>query len=112
MRRSSACSSCRPAGSCAVRALRNKRLRACRLGPRRRIGLSLVLSLVWAPSCWCCARQLGLPLLTLAQDCRTSLTSCRQGAVALVWGIARTAWAYAVLLRARRSEGVAQIATT
>ena len=97
-----------------VRALRNGSLPTGRLGPRWRIGLSLVLSLAWAvPVLVLAPKQLGLPLLTLAQGLPDiAYLLLASGAVALVWGIARTAWAYAVLHGARRSEGTAQIATT
>jgi hypothetical protein len=58
-------------------------------------------------------RQLGLPLLTLAQGLPDiAYLLLASGAVALVWGIARTAWAYAVLRGARRSEPTVQVATT
>jgi hypothetical protein len=97
-----------------VRALRSGRRRARWLGPRWRIGLSLVLSLGWAALVLVLApRQLGLPLLTLAQGLPDiAYLLLASGAVALVWGIARTAWAYAVLRGARRSEPTAQIATS
>ena len=65
-----------------------------------------VLVLVLVP------KQLGLPLLTLAQGLPDlAYLLLVSGAVALVWGIARTAWAYAVLHGARRGEATAQIAT-
>ena len=82
-----------------VRALRNGRLRAGRLGPRRRVGISLVLSLGWAFLVLVLVpRQFGLPLLTLAQGLPDlAYLLLVSGAVALVWGIARTAWACAVL---------------
>ena len=66
-----------------------------------------VLVLVLVP------KQLGLPLLTLAQGLPDlAYLLLASGAVALVWGIVRTVWAYAVLHEALRSEGTAQIATT
>jgi hypothetical protein len=73
-----------------------------------------VLSLAWAVLVLVLApKQLGLPLLTLAQGLPDiAYLVLASGAVALVWGIARTAWAYVVLHGARRSEGTAQIATT
>jgi CubicO group peptidase (beta-lactamase class C family) len=97
-----------------VRALRSRRLRGRRLGPRWHIAFSLVLGLGWAALVLVLApRQLGLPLLTLAQGLPDlAYLLLASGAVALVWGIARTAWACAVLHGARRSEGTVQIATT
>ena len=63
-----------------VRALRSGRVRAGRLGPRRRIGISLALSLGWAVLVLVLVpKQLGLPLLTLAQGLpRSRLPAARQ----------------------------------
>jgi hypothetical protein len=97
-----------------VRALRDGQLRTGRLGPRLHIGLSLVLSLGWAAFVLVLVpKQFGLPLLTLAQGLPdVAYLLLASGAVALVWGIARTAWAYTVLNGRRRSELAAQIVTT
>jgi CubicO group peptidase (beta-lactamase class C family) len=97
-----------------ARALRDRRVRAGRLGPRVRVGFSLALSLCWAFLVLVLVpKQLGVPLLTLAQGMPdVAYLLLVSGAVALVWGIARTAWTYAVLHRARRGKATAQIATT
>jgi len=97
-----------------ARALRRGRARSGRLGARRRIGISLGLSLGWAFLVLVLApRQLGLPLLTLAQGLPDlAYLLLVSGVVALVWGIARTAWAFAVLHGARRSEDIVQVAAT
>jgi CubicO group peptidase (beta-lactamase class C family) len=96
-----------------ARALRNGRVRAGRLGPHWRVGISLGLSLGWAFLVLeLVPKQLGVPLLTLAQGMPDlAYLLLVSGAVALGWGIARTAWACAVLHRARRGEATAQIAT-
>ena len=95
-----------------ARALRSGHVRAGRLGPRWRVGVSLVLSLGWAFLVLVLVpKQLGLPLLTLAQGMPDlAYLLLVSGAVALVWGIARTAWAYALLHGTRRREATAQIA--
>ena len=92
-----------------ARALRNGRP-----GTRRRIGMSLVLSLGWAVLVLVLVpRQLGLPLLTLAQGLPDlAYLLLVSGVAALLWGIARTALACRVLYGARGSEITAQIATT
>ena len=78
-----------------------------------RVGISLVLSLGWAFLVLVLVpRQFGLPLLTLAQGLPDlAYVLLVSGAVALVWGIAKTAWACAVLHGARPGEATAQIAT-
>lgn len=95
-----------------VIALHNRRLRKGRLGPRLRIGLSLALSLTWAVLVLVLVpKQLGLPLLVVAQglpDLAYALLI--SGVVALVWGIARTAWAYALVRGSRRRDGAARLA--
>jgi len=96
-----------------VRALRSGRLRAGRLGPGWHIGLSLALSLGWAALVLVLVpKQLGLPLLTLAQGLPDVVyLLLASAAVALVWGIAGASWALAVLHRARRGEAAALLAT-
>jgi CubicO group peptidase (beta-lactamase class C family)/predicted MFS family arabinose efflux permease len=95
-----------------VRALRSGRLRTGRLDPYWRIGASLVLSLAWAALVLVLVpRQLGLPLLTLAQGLPDlAYLLLVSGAVAVVWGITRTGWTCAVLLGERRGDGNAQVA--
>lgn len=94
-----------------VVALRRGRVRG---GPRLRIGLSLALSLGWGVLVLVLLpKQLGLPLLVAAQgfpDLAYILLA--SAVVALGWGIVRTAWAYSVLRKARRSDVPAQVPTT
>ena len=71
-----------------------------------------MLSWLGGPGAGTGAEQFGLPLLTLAQGLPDlAYLILASGAVALLWGIARTAWAYAVLHGARNSKRAAQIAT-
>jgi hypothetical protein len=85
-----------------------------RLDGHWRIGLALALNLCWAAVVLVLVpKQLGLPLLTVAQGLPDfAYLLFASGVVALGWAIARTAWAYAVLHGARRSEATARIATT
>jgi CubicO group peptidase (beta-lactamase class C family) len=97
-----------------VVALRKGRLATGRVGPWWRIGFSLALSLAWA----------ALVLVLLPKQFGVSLRVAAQGfpdlvymlivsaVVALAWAIVKTAWAYVVLRKVRRSEGTAQVATS
>src|SRR5262249_49843993 len=95
-------------------ALRCGRLRGGRLGARLRIGLSLASNLGWALLVLVLVpKQLGLGLPTLAQGLPDLVYVLgASGVVALGWSIVRTAWAYAVLRRARRSGLTLRAATT
>ena len=79
---------------------------------KSRTGLALALNLAWASFVLVLVpKQLGLPLLTLAQGLpgpRLRAAGQRRGR--LGWGIVRTAWAYAVLRGAQRREGTAHVA--
>jgi CubicO group peptidase (beta-lactamase class C family) len=93
-------------------ALRKGRLASGRLGPRWHIGLSLVLNFAWATFVLVLVpRQLGLPLLVIAQGFPDlAYILLVSASVALVWGVVRTTWAYTVLRRLRRAEGTAEAA--
>jgi CubicO group peptidase (beta-lactamase class C family) len=97
-----------------VVALRLGRLRGGRIGPRLRITLALALNLAWALLVFVLLpKQLGLGLPVLAQGLPDLVyVLAASGVVALGWGIVRTAWAYAVLRRARRGEAALRAVTT
>lgn len=97
-----------------VVALRNRRLGSGRPGPRWRIGFSLVLNLGWAALVLVLLpKQFGLPLLVLAQGMPDLVYMLIASAVvALGWAVVRTAWAYVVLRKVRRSEDTAQVTTS
>ncbi len=84
-------------------ALRRRRVPTGRFGWKSRTGLSLALNLVWAFLVLVLLpRQLGAPLLTLAQGLPDfAYLLLASGVVALVWGVARTVWAYVVFNRRR-----------
>jgi CubicO group peptidase (beta-lactamase class C family) len=88
-----------------VAALRQSRLPRGRLPwARLRIAGLLALSLGWSVMVLVLApKQLGLPLLTLAQGLPdAAYILLGSGLVALCWGIVRTAWAYSTLRQASR----------
>ena len=94
-----------------VAALRSDRLGAGRLGAGWHIGFALALNLAWATFVLVLLpKQLGLPLLTLAQGFPDlALILLVSAVVALGWGIVRTAWAYTILRKLRRTEGTAHV---
>jgi CubicO group peptidase (beta-lactamase class C family) len=92
-----------------VAALRRGRIRRGRIGPWWRIGLSLVLSLVWALFVLVLVpKQLGLPLSVLATGFPDLVYLLLASAlVALGWVVVKAVWTYAAL----RGEQAAQRAT-
>jgi CubicO group peptidase (beta-lactamase class C family) len=97
-----------------VVALRRGHVQGRRVGPRLRIVLSLAMSLGWgALVLVLLPKQLGLPLLVAAQGFPDlAYILLISAVVALSWGMVRTAWAYAALRKARRSQVAEQAATT
>jgi hypothetical protein len=97
-----------------VDALRQGRVPRGRVGSRWRIGLSLALSMGWALFVLVLVpRQLGLPLLVIAQpfpDLTYILVV--SAVVALGWGIVRAIWAYSALRKGGRNEMAAHVPTT
>jgi CubicO group peptidase (beta-lactamase class C family) len=93
-----------------VVALRRGHIRRGRIGPWWRIGLSLVLSLVWALFVLVLVpKQLGLPLSVLAMGFPDLVYLLLASAlVALVWAVVKAVWTYAAL----RGEHPAQVAAT
>jgi CubicO group peptidase (beta-lactamase class C family) len=91
-----------------VVALRRGRVRRGRIGPWWRIGLSLVLSLVWALFVLVLVpKQLGLPLSVLATGFPDLVYLLLASAlVALGWAVVKAVWTYAVL----RGEQAAPVA--
>ena len=75
---------------------------------------ALALNLAWATIVLVLVpKQLGLPLLVVAQGLPDlAYLLFISGVVALVWGIARTACATGLHLRARHTADAPQIATT
>lgn len=93
--------------------LRRRHIPSGRFGPRSRTGLALVLNLAWALLVLALLpKQLGVPLLTLAQglpDLAYALLV--SGVVALGWGVLRTVWSYFAFRRsgaAGPTEALAQ----
>jgi CubicO group peptidase (beta-lactamase class C family) len=82
-----------------VVALRRGRIRRGRIGPWWRIGLSLVLSLVWALFVLVLVpKQLGLPLSVLAMGFPDLVYLLLASAlVALGWAVVKAVWTYAAL---------------
>jgi CubicO group peptidase (beta-lactamase class C family) len=82
-----------------VVALRRKRIQRGRIGPWWRIGLSLVLSLVWALFVLVLVpKQLGLPLSVLATGFPDLVYLLLVSAsVALGWAVVKAVWTYAAL---------------
>ena len=80
----------------ATAALRRRRVPTGRFGWRSRTCLALALNLAWAFLVLVLLpRQLGAPLLTLAQGLPDyAYVLLASGVVALVWGVTRTVWAY------------------
>jgi CubicO group peptidase (beta-lactamase class C family) len=93
-----------------VVSLRRGRIRRGRIGPWWRLGLLLVLSLVWALFVLVLVpKQLGLPLSVLATGFPDLVYLLVASAlVALGWAVVKAIWTYAVL----RGEQAAQVATT
>jgi CubicO group peptidase (beta-lactamase class C family) len=93
-----------------VVALRRGRLRRGRIGPWWRVGISLVLSLVWALFVLVLVpKQLGLPLSVLATGFPDLVYMLLASAlVALGWAVVKAVWTYAAL----RGEQAAQVAAT
>jgi CubicO group peptidase (beta-lactamase class C family) len=82
-----------------VIALRRGRIRRGRIGPWWRIGLSLVVSLVWALFIFVLVpKQLGLSLSVLASgfpDLVYLLVA--SASVALIWAVVKAIWTYTIL---------------
>jgi hypothetical protein len=93
-----------------VVALRGGHIRRGRIGPRWRLGLSLVLSLVWALFVLVLVpKQLGLPRSIVATGFPDLVYLLLASAlVALGWAIVKAVWIYAAL----RGERDAQVAAT
>jgi hypothetical protein len=93
-----------------VVALRRGHIRRGRIGPWWRIGLSLVLSLVWALFILVLVpKQLGLPLSVLATGFPDLVYLLVISAlVALAWAVVKAVWTYAIL----RREQAAQVPAT
>jgi CubicO group peptidase (beta-lactamase class C family) len=91
-----------------VDALRHGRLRRGRIGPWWRVGLSLVVSLVWGLFVLVLVpKQLGLPLSVLATGFPDLVYLLLASAlVALGWAVVKAVWTYAAV----RGEHVAQVA--
>jgi hypothetical protein len=93
-----------------VVALRRGRIRRGRIGPWWRVGILVVVSLVWALFVLVLVpRQLGLPLSVLATGFPDLVYLLVASAlVALIWAVVKAVWTYAVLQR----EHAAQVAAT
>jgi hypothetical protein len=93
-----------------VVALRHGRIRRGRIGPWWRVGLSLVVSLLWALFVLVLLpKQLGLPLSVLADGFPDLVYLLLASAlVALGWAVVKAVWTYAAL----RGEQAAQVAAT
>jgi CubicO group peptidase (beta-lactamase class C family) len=93
-----------------VVALRRGHIRRGRIGPGWRLGLSLVLSVVWALFVLVLVpKQLGMPLSVLATGFPDLVYLLVASAlVALGWAVVKAIWTYAVL----RGEQAAQVAAT
>jgi CubicO group peptidase (beta-lactamase class C family) len=93
-----------------VVALRGGRIRRGRIGPWWRIGLSLVMSLLWAVFVLVLVpKQLGLPLSVLATGFPDLVYLLLASAlVALGWAVVKAVWTYAAL----RGEHAAQAGAT
>jgi CubicO group peptidase (beta-lactamase class C family) len=93
-----------------VVALRRRRIRRGRIGPWWRIGLLLMLSLVWAMFVLVLVpKQLGLPLSVLASGFPDLVYLLLASAlVGLGWTVVKAIWTYAAL----REERAAQMAAT
>jgi hypothetical protein len=89
-----------------VVALRRGHIRRGRIGPRWRIGLSLVVSLVWALFVFVLVpKQLGLPLSVLDDGFPDLVYLLVASAlVALVWAVVKAVWTYAILRPEHRDE--------
>ena len=76
--------------------LRRRRIPTGRLGPKTRTGLALASNLAWALLVLVLLpKQLGVPLLTLAQGLPDlAYLLLASGVIALGWGVLRTVWAY------------------
>jgi CubicO group peptidase (beta-lactamase class C family) len=94
----------------AVVELRRGQVRRGRIGPAWRVGLSLLLSLVWAAFVLVLVpKQLGLPLSILATGFPDLVYLLLVSALAAVsWAIVKAIWTYAAL----RGEHVARVAAT
>jgi len=90
--------------------LRRGRVRRGRIGPWWRVGLSLVLSLVWALFVLVLVpKQLGLPLSILATGFPDLVYLLLASAlVAVGWAVVKAVWTYGAL----RAEHAAQLAAT
>ncbi len=93
-----------------VAALRRGSIRRGRIGPWWRIGLSFVVSLVWALFVFVLVpKQLGLPLSVLDDGFPDLVYLLVASAlVALVWAVVKAIWTYAVL----RGQHAAQVPAT
>jgi CubicO group peptidase (beta-lactamase class C family) len=89
-----------------VVALRRGRIRRGRIGPRWRIALSLVLSLVWALFVFVLVpKQLGLPLSIMASGFPDVVyLLIASASVGLVWAVVKAVWTYAILRVEHRDE--------
>jgi hypothetical protein len=97
-----------------VAARRRGKLRHGRIGPRWRIGLTLLLSLVWAFFVLVLVpKQLGLPLSVVATGFPDLVYLLVGSAlVALVWSVTKGIWTYAALRRERRDALAAHVAAS
>lgn len=88
--------------------LRRRRVPSGRIGPKPRAVAALILNLAWGLIVLVLLpKQLGAPLLTLAQglpDLAYALLV--SGVVALAWGVARTVWAYFAFRRRNPTEWI------
>jgi hypothetical protein len=92
----------------AVGELRRGRVRRGRIGPWWRVGLLLVVSLVWALFVLVLLpKQLGLPLFVIANGFPDLVYLLLASAlVAVGWAVVKAVWTYAAL----RAERAAQLA--
>jgi CubicO group peptidase (beta-lactamase class C family) len=95
----------------AIAALRRGRIRRGRIGPRVRLGLSLVLSLAWALFVLVLVpKQMGLSLGIIATGFPDVVYLLVASAlIAVGWALAKTVWSYSAL-RAERAAPTTQTA--
>jgi CubicO group peptidase (beta-lactamase class C family) len=94
-----------------IAALRRRRVATGRLGWKSRTCLALASNLAWAFLVLVLLpRQLGMPLLTLAQGLPDfAYLLLASGVVALAWGVTRTVWAYVAFHKRGGAEHTAHI---
>jgi hypothetical protein len=93
-------------------ALRRRRIPAGRFGWKLRTGVALMVNLAWALLILVLVpKQLGVPLLTLAQGLPDlAYLLLVSGGIALGWGVLRTVWA-SFALRASNTTASAEAQT-